>query len=200
MEEPAKRTLIMDGISVALLAQNAILLSKPLQALASGNADYLMHLLVILFALINFINIAVDWILTKKVGNSYSYSLMFWDVIIAGIYFTFTQTAIGIYDQGISMSAILIIIALNYMILNMLYFCWNVKGAKQVINEKMATITMSLNAVFFTLNLFVLLGSILEIFLLSIIPFFVFFAASILLVSYHLKNTFEDNRKENDAK
>jgi hypothetical protein len=133
MDRKSKESRIpdaMEGAFLAVLAQNAYLISKPLADLGKGANFQIVHGMIIIISIINFFNIAANWISTRQIFRSevkYSRTHLFWDVLTLALFAVLTQTLIDINSDCFTsnISFILSVTGVCYLLMNFLFFVWN---------------------------------------------------------------------------
>jgi hypothetical protein len=114
----------IEGAFIAVLAQTAFLMSKPLMEVGQNGQITIYQLLIIGISLINFFNIAANWLSVRNVV--YTRGHLFWDIITLAVFFVLSQT---LYDSYISEKAnipfILLITSIFYVLISIVYIIWN---------------------------------------------------------------------------
>ncbi len=113
-----------------MAGQCALLLSKPIVDLFGTGSFGLSHFAIFCIALVNFLNIAANWVSSIAIGRSevkYESYHLFWDILILSIFFVLNQSLIDICGPNFSItgaSAIAVATAL-YVIVCLFYYVWN---------------------------------------------------------------------------
>ena len=139
-KEKAKIPEALQGAFIVVLGQNALLLSKPIFEFGKTLELSMISLLIVFISLINLFNIAANWISSYEVGQSevsYGTSHLFWDILILAIFFVFTQGMSDYLKNELipNISSIAVIIGTLYLILNLLYYFWNIAEIRNQIKN-----------------------------------------------------------------
>lgn len=115
----------IEGAYIVILAQNVLLISKPLTDIGNGGQLKLFHIIIILIALVNFFNISANWLSVRKV--TYTQSHLFWDILTIAIFFVFAQllTDISHSFENNTLPYVLLMTGIFYTLTNIVYIIWN---------------------------------------------------------------------------
>ncbi len=115
----------IEGAFIVVLAQNALLLSKPVTEIGQGVHLGFYHVVVIAIALVNFFNVAANWLSVRKVN--YTRGHLFWDIITLAIFFILTQLLTDSYQANIksNLPYALVVTSIFYLFMSVVYVIWN---------------------------------------------------------------------------
>lgn len=115
----------IEGAFVVVLAQNALLLSRPITEIGQGVKLNFFQIVIIAVALINFFNIAANWLSVRKAN--YTQGHLFWDIITLATFLMFTQLLTDSYQTAIegNLPHALKLTGVCYFLINIVYVVWN---------------------------------------------------------------------------
>ena len=116
----------IEGAFIVILAQNAILFSKPIIEIEQGARLQIFHIIVLAICIVNFFNIAANWLSARKV-KKYTPGHLFWDIITLVIFFLLAELLTDSYTKANdeSLGHIFIITSIFYLLLGLVYIIWN---------------------------------------------------------------------------
>lgn len=134
---PTKISGIVEAAFLVVLAQNAMLLGKPIISLAQGELFFTSHFLIFSIPLINMSAIISNWLTCKIYEKEYNIVMLLEDVITLGVFYLQVYVLLELCkDKIIPCKVIYYIISISYVIIFGLFIIWNISALKHTHNSR----------------------------------------------------------------
>ena len=141
----------LEASYAVVIATNATLIGMIVKDLLIDNNQLLfINFLMLAFASICSISIALEWLALKREEDGTTLTSFFFDILILCCYFISLQVNIELYSSNneISLSNVALVNSVSFIVIYLLYFLWNIKTSlklsKKICLFNIITITLGI--------------------------------------------------------